>query len=175
LVHAAAVGLPEGGVIVGRGGSGKCTTALLSLGSELFYAGDDYVIIGADPAPTVSLYNSAKVNSDHVRNLPHLGPAIRNETKLHLEKALVLVREHWPERIPPRVPGQGDPDAALPDPPETTFKTTTPGALLRAIAPSTIFQLPAGAQDFERLSEFIKKVPLYVLEAGTELLPGSRK
>ena len=64
LVHAGAVGLPDGGaLLLGKGGSGKSTTALACLASDLMYASDDYCAVGADPSPTVfSIYATAKKN-----------------------------------------------------------------------------------------------------------------
>src|SRR3982751_932901 len=60
LVHAAAVGNSTGGVLIGgKGGSGKSTTALACLQSDLSYVGDDYTLLGLDSGPVVhSLYNS---------------------------------------------------------------------------------------------------------------------
>ena len=172
LVHAGAVGMAQGGaLIVGKGGSGKSTTTLLSLQSDLFYAGDDYVIIGTQPVLFVySLYNSAKVNSDHVRNMPHLDHAIRNKEKLHLEKALIFVREHWPEKIIRGFPVKVILTPRITGLPGTTLTQTSPSALLKAVAPSTIFQLAAaGAGDFQRLGDFVKRAPVYILEVGTDL------
>src|ERR1700687_2215144 len=62
LVHAAAIGMDGRGVLVGgKGGSGKSTTALSCLDSQLSYGGDDYSLLGFDAERIVySLYNSAK-------------------------------------------------------------------------------------------------------------------
>jgi hypothetical protein len=55
VVHAAAVGRDDGGVLIaGRGGSGKSTTALACLDSDLRFAGDDCCLLlagTAAPAP----------------------------------------------------------------------------------------------------------------------------
>src|SRR4029077_17033287 len=49
-LHAGAVGTPEGGVLlVGKSGSGKSTSTLSTLGSELGYAGDDFVAVSLEP------------------------------------------------------------------------------------------------------------------------------
>jgi len=74
LIHAGAVGTPKGGVLLaGKGGSGKSTTALASINSELLYAGDDYVLLGREQTPFVySLYNSAKLDAYHIKRLSHL-------------------------------------------------------------------------------------------------------
>ena len=52
LVHAGAVGTETGGaLLVGKGGSGKSTTAAACLGSALRYAGDDYCAVRVSPSP----------------------------------------------------------------------------------------------------------------------------
>ncbi len=91
LVHAAAVGRSDGGLlIVGRGGSGKSTTALSCLGHDLGGAGtrlsylsDDYGIVEPSPGPgqparAHSLYSSAKLHHDQVTRLPHLSTWVTN-------------------------------------------------------------------------------------------------
>ena len=46
LVHASAVGTPDGGVLmVGAGGAGKSTSALACLESDLKYLGDDHCLL----------------------------------------------------------------------------------------------------------------------------------
>jgi hypothetical protein len=62
LIHAAAVGFPDGGVLmVGRTGTGKSNTALSTLSSSLRFIADDFCIVSADGAPTAwSLYSTAK-------------------------------------------------------------------------------------------------------------------
>ena len=71
-VHAAAVGDARGAaLLVGRGGSGKSSTAVACLAAGLGFLGDDYCILRFEPEPVVhSLYCSAKVTNEE---LPHLG------------------------------------------------------------------------------------------------------
>ena len=71
-VHAGAVGTPEAAVlIVGRSGSGKSTTALSCLNSGLLYLADDHCLLDHGARPFVySLYNSGRVEADHLRKLP---------------------------------------------------------------------------------------------------------
>jgi len=50
LVHAAVIGTDDGAVVIpGRGGSGKSTTALLSVRHGLRYLSDDYAAVRLDP------------------------------------------------------------------------------------------------------------------------------
>jgi len=172
FVHAAAVGTPRGCVLLaGKGGSGKSTTTLACLPSELLYVGDDYVLLSRQPTPFVySLYNSAKLDADYIQRLPHLLPAVSNSERLDMEKALIFLHDHYPHKV-----AKGFPVRAILLPRftgllGTTLKKASPAASLTALAPSTIFQLPgAGQEAFQSLASFVRQVPSYVLELGTDL------
>jgi hypothetical protein len=170
LVHGGAIGTPEGGVLlVGRGGSGKSSTALASLNSELLYASDDYCLLSTDPVPYVhSIYCTGKVNAEDRALFPFLAPALSNNGRLDTEKALFFLHGTFPEKIAlgfplraillPRVTGLS----------ETTVSRITPSASLMALAPSTIFQLPgAGRETFSTLGTLVRQLPSYVLNVGT--------
>lgn len=172
VVHAGAVGTPEGGVLlVGKGGSGKSTTTIACLNSELFYTGDDYCILATLPAPYVfSLYSSGKLHSDHIKKFPHLLPIISNADSLDTEKPLLFLNQYYPFKMIkgfpiraiflPRVTGQ----------PDTTLVSTSTVEGLKALAPSTLFQLSfATKAAFFQIANFIKQVPCYNLNLGTEI------
>jgi hypothetical protein len=177
IVHGASVGTPEGGVlIVGKGGSGKSTLALSCLPSTLLYLGDDNVLLSEDPDPFVnSVYNSAKLARDHLHRLPQLRLAVRDSGRFYAEKALLFVHEHYPGKT-----GSGFPVRAILVPRitglvSTTFSPVSAATALKAIAPSTIFQLSgAGASEFQALVRIVRRVPCYVAALGTDLwqVPG---
>ena len=172
LVHAAAVGNSSGGVLIGgRGGSGKSTTALACLESNLSYIGDDYTLLGLDSAPVVhSLYNSAKLNSDQVQRLPALVPKIANPDRLAEEKALLFVNEHYPSKVATRLPVRAILLPRVTGLPETRLKRVSVALALAALAPSTIFQLPrAGNEALKFLATFARQLPCFSLEVGTDL------
>ena len=172
FVHAAAVGTSKGGVLLaGKGGSGKSTTALACLSSDLMYAGDDYVLLGGKPAPYVySLYNSAKLDADFIQKLPHLVPKVSNFDRLNTEKALIFLRDHYPDKVTTGFPIRAILVPRITGLPETRLTKSSPAAGLRALAPSTIFQLPgARNDDFQNLIGIVKQVPSYDLELGTDL------
>lgn len=172
LVHAAAVGIPNAGAMLGGpSGRGKSTTALACIGSSLTYVGDDYVLLSPDPNPTVhSLYRSAKLHGAHAQRFPHLLRFIRNHQRQDNEKALMFLdREHSQESA------SGIPLHAVLVPHVTGLRHTSvcpldPAAALRAMAPSTLFQLPGvGPATFQCIADLTRRVPCFQLELGTEL------
>jgi hypothetical protein len=172
LAHAAAIGNSRGGVLIGgKGGSGKSTTALACLESELLYVGDDYTLLSLEPAPVVySLYSSAKLNSDHIQRFPQLLPKISNPKRLGEEKALLFVNQHYPSKIATQLPVRGILLPRVTGLPETRLRKVSTAMALAALAPSTIFQLPrAGGEAFKFLAAFVREVPCFELELGTDL------
>jgi hypothetical protein len=172
LVHAAAVGNSNGGVLIGgKGGSGKSTTALACLQSNLSYVGDDYTLLGFDSGPVVhSLYNSAKLNSDHVQRFPALLSKVANPERLADEKALLFVNENYPSKVATRLPVRAILLPRVTGLAGTRFKRVSVAMTLAALAPSTIFQLPrAGNEALKFLATFARHLPCFSLEVGTDL------
>ena len=172
LVHAAAVGNSNGAVLIGgKGGTGKSTTALACLESNLSYVGDDYTLLALDPGPVVhSLYNSAKLNNDHVQRFPALLPKIVNSDRLAEEKALLFVNEHYASKVAARLPVRAILLPRVTGLAETQLKRVSVAMALAALAPSTIFQLPrAGNEAFKFLATFARQLPCFSLELGTDL------
>jgi len=172
LVHAGAVGTHRGGVLlVGRSGAGKSTTALACLAAGLGYAGDDYVLAAASPAPEVQgLYASAKLREDRLDAFPELARRVVNPRRGADEKPVLFLddglRAHLVRRMPlravvvPRVTGTAEP----------ALRPISAAAALAAAAPSTLFQIPldrSGA--LRRLRRLVEACPCWELEAGPDL------
>ncbi len=172
LVHGGAVGIPSGGVLlVGKGGSGKSTTALSCLNSELFYASDDYCLLTSEPTPTVfSIYSTGKKNADDVQRLPFLKSLISNPERLDSEKALYFINEHFPEKILSSCPLRAILIPRITGEAKTTLKAASPAMGLAALAPSTIFQLPgADKEAFQSMGKVVRQVQCYSLNLGTDI------
>jgi hypothetical protein len=172
LTHAAAVGTARGGVLlVGRGGSGKSTAAMASIHSNLFYLSDDYCAITTRPTPTAySLYNTCKLDAGSLERFPELEPAIEHEARISPPKSLIFVHELYPDKILTSFPVRAILVLRLTGLTETELIPSTPSTALKALAPSTIFQLSgAGQPSFHLIGEFVRRVPCYILDLGTDL------
>lgn len=172
-VHAAAVGKSDGGVLLtAKGGSGKSTSALACLNSDLTYASDDYCLIATDPVPYLySLYNTAKLKgAKDLERFPHLAPLVSNGDRLEEEKALIFLKEHFPEKIVTGFPLKAILVPKITGEPHTRLKKSTPIHALRSLAPSTLFQLSGTGQSaLEMMSGLVKRIPCYTLELGTDI------
>jgi hypothetical protein len=171
FTHGGAVGADGSGVlVVGASGSGKSSTTLACVEAGMQYVGDDYCALATTTTPTVhSLYSSAKIFDTDAAYYPTLTPG---RSALHHrldDKSLYLVDRARPDCVvrdlalaavvvPTRTP-----DVA------TTFRPTSAGDALQALAPSTIGQLPgSAARTLAALAAAARAVPAYRLELGTD-------
>jgi hypothetical protein len=168
LVHGAAVGDPEGGLLlVGRGGSGKSTCALATLTSPLSYAGDDYVAVDPGPEPRIfSLFCSGKLEPSHSTLLPHLPPAAFAGDGTPEHKSVFYVADAFPERV-----CAGFPLAAVVAPrirgAEPVHAPLGVAEALAALAPSTLLQLvPGDPAALSAMAGLLQRVPTYRLDVG---------
>lgn len=171
MVHGAALGFEDGGVLLAaRGGSGKSTTALTCLRSPLRYAADDYCVAESGVEPRIhSMYCTAKVLPDNLQRLPHMAAAVE-PSSVGTEKLIFNVQAHWPKKIITGFPLRAVVVPRVSGLPETRFERIAPSAALRALAPSTLFQLNgAGAEEFRRMGDLVRRVPSYMLHLGTNL------
>lgn len=161
LAHGAAVGGPDGAVVlVGPGGSGKSTTALTALLGGMGYLGDDYCAVSSRPDPRVhSLYSSAKLvlDSDLVdrfadRLLHRPGPGAKAVVGLHGDLSSQLV-EQAPVRavLATRVAGS----------PTSTFEPVPRARVLASLAPSSMLQLKGiPANVLTGMASLVRRAPV---------------
>jgi len=172
LVHAGAVGRPEGGVLLaGRGGSGKSNTALAMLGSSLQYASDDYCLLTTTTTPPTafSLYSTGKTHAADLDRLPFLRPAVSNAGRLDTEKALYFLYPHFPDKLIGQFPVRALLLPRVGAEARTQLRRITAAQGLAALTPSTVSQLPGiQASDFRTLVALARQVPSYVLEVGQD-------
>ena len=172
LIHAAAVGTEDGAVLItGRSGVGKSTTSLAALRAGLYYLGDDYVVVGLEPEPTVySLYSTAKLNADQVGNLPEYAAHVSNEHALDEEKAVMFLQDVAAQQIRAEMPLRAILVPRIQDQIVTGFSTAAPHVAQRAAAFTTLSQLPyAGRQTYEFLHRMSRSLPGFYIELGRDL------
>lgn len=181
LLHAGAVGRSDGCVLmVGRGGSGKSTSTLACLESDLLFLAEDYCLLGEGlrrersaerPGHVIySLYCSAKVDANSLELLPQLRHLATGAPVDDAGKALFFLDGSYANSLGralplvavllPKVSGRRD----------TTLRPASAIDALRALAPSTVFQLPGGGQQaFESMAALVRQAPCFFLETGTDI------
>jgi hypothetical protein len=179
FVHGAAIGNEAGNgiLVVGKSGSGKSTTALTSMLWGVKYAGDDYCLLEPGPVPVVhSLYASAKLHGDHLERFPDLKAKLANPHRIEMEKGVLLLREHYPDRIVTRLRPLAVVVPRITHEPDTAFVPTGRPRALAALAPSSLLQLAATREGSMRLmAELVRQLPAFELQLGTDLrqIPGA--
>ena len=160
LVHGAVVGIGgRGGLLAGRGGSGKSTTTLACLRAGMQVVGDDYAAVEliAGQARAWNLYGSMKIGErddgpggrDDRRTLI-FGDDLPGAPTEMLELAALLL---------PRVAGG----------PRSTLSAASPAAALRALAPSTLLQAPyEDRPSLGILADLARTLPAYHLDLGDD-------
>jgi hypothetical protein len=170
LTHVAAVAGSRGAVLlVGGAGAGKSTTSLTCVAGGLQFLGDDYCLLAPGPDPTVHrVYSTAKLRPDAFDRLPQLLPLARNAARLDREKAVLdLLPTHADALV------ESAPITAIVVPRVTgrfRRRRASPGAVLRAMAPSTVFGLfGATPNTLSTLARLSREVPGYELELGDDV------
>lgn len=170
LVHAGAVGSPEGGVLLaGKGGAGKSTTAIAALLGGLSYTGDDYCVIAAEPQPVAySLYNSGKLSWSGLHRFPQLSGAEAHGSDA--EKALFFLGASHRERLALRLPIRAVLLPTIHGGPDCTIEPLSRAVALRAVVSSTIAQIPgANGAVLSATAAFMRQLPCYRLRIGADM------
>ena len=171
LVHAAAVGTNDGGVlIVGKGGVGKSTTSLSALAAGLKFVGDDYVIVGFDPEPTAwSLYCTAKVSPDQLRAFPQL-EALADPLQPNDEKAVIRLHPEQADRFARALPLRWILTPRFGVEAATQVEAISPVALHHAAAFTTLSQLPhAGPRTHDFIGRMVSALSRARLVLGRDV------
>lgn len=172
LTHAAAVGYPEGGVILaGRGGSGKSTTALACLTAGMYYVSEDYCFISKSEKPYVySVYNSAKLEDKSLAFFPELKPQVANRQRQIGDKALIFHHQFQPEKMLVGMPLKAIVVLKVQSLSKSRIQKISADVAFPALALSTLWQLThTGIKSFEHLKKLTMSLPCYYLELGEDI------
>jgi hypothetical protein len=171
LVHAAAVGTRDGGVLLtGPPGAGKSSTALACLDGALGHVADDWCGVHAGPQPRIfSVYASAKLRMDALERFPEIRDRIDNFDRLDAEKATAFLAEHWRSRLVVECPVKAIfiPEVAGR---ATTVVVPTSGInAWRAMTSWTLKQLTGcGRDSIALLTRFAASLPAFRLLLGRD-------
>jgi hypothetical protein len=173
LVHAAAIGTKDGGVlIVGPGGAGKSSTALSCIKPGFSYVSDDYCLIDSNETQpyAASLYSCAKVDilATDAR-FDDIKPHFIARDELHEKKEVLFVHKHFPDLVVDRLPLRAVLVAKVTGEPNTRIVSAPADEAATALIPSTMNQLPGSEIDsFFAMMRVIRSLPVYRIELGTD-------
>ena len=170
MCHAAGIGFNGTGVLLtGKGGSGKSTSTLSCLQTQLKYAGDDFVLVDSEKNIVYSLYNIAKFNTEQLERFEHLKQYVSNVKHIPHEKGQIYINQDFSNEIInsfivksillPTITGKKD----------THIGTCSKIDAVKALIPSSVWILRADNNSIEKMKKFINSIPTYRLYAGTAL------
>ena len=171
IVHSAAVGYPDGGVLItGKAGSGKSSTALACLFSDLLYAADDFCLVKVGvPSTVFSLYSIAKKYKSKLDLKSQLAQSALSEFSNN-EKEIFQIDNEFPGKIAKSFPLKAVLIPEITRQLETTYVEVSPIKALSALAPTTILQQPgSGKSILKNLSTITQSVPNYSLKIGADI------
>ena len=167
LIHGAVIALNEQSVLLtAKGGSGKSTTALSCILSGMNYLADDYVGIElGDEINCHCLYNSGKLVWEYLNTFPSLKEKVWNKNNLYNEKAIIFLDKLFPEQVIRKAKLKAIMIPVIKNLEKTRIVPASKMEAMRAIAPTTLFQLPLKELNkIKALKKLITRVPCYFLE-----------
>jgi hypothetical protein len=174
LAHAAVVGGPDGGVLLGaKGGSGKTTVALGCLEAGMEFLGDNYVLVSLDPVPVAhGIYRNAKVRPESLDRVPAIASRVQTLEVADGEKLIVDVGAAYPGQLAHSLPLRAIVVPYVTGERDTRVVPASPVDALVALAPTTIAQLPGNGRVLAQMAELTRALPSYRLELGADPADG---
>jgi hypothetical protein len=171
FLHGASVARDGQSVLLaGKGGSGKSTTALLCASQGWQYLGDDYCLASTNESPhTYSLYNSAKISPDQLNRFAHWTDSPHTIEDPQSGKAIVFLAYDSSVSVIQKGALRAIVLPVITGGERSTLKANSPVAAWKAMAPSTVLQLPGAAQqDLTSISSLARSVRCFRLSLGND-------
>lgn len=169
-VHAAAAAWNNKGLLfTGPSGIGKSSTVLACVDAGWKYIGDDFLILRGKPVQAKNIFASARIREDMFSRLSRTVSFAdylstdSGETKAEVNMSKLPDIDIGDARlhailIPRRSQSK-----------ETTIVSTKRSTALRALAATTLVNLPgAPAETHKKIENFVEDLPCYSLSLGTE-------
>ncbi len=170
LLHGAVVGDARGALLVaGAGGAGKSSTTLAALRhAGLNTVGDDFVALAGDGFAE-ALFDTVKLDAAALRRLAVPAGWVANPARPAGEKARLHLLRDMPGALVPRLAVRALVVPAIVARADSAVVPASPGTLLRALAPSSLFLVPgAERQRFAALAALTQRLPCLTLELGSD-------
>ena len=173
-LHAGLVARDGKGVLfIGQSGSGKSTCTLACALDGFDYLGDDHNGLQMTRDGRCighSFYNAARIGPGHLKHFPELRPHEVPPHNQYDHKSLVFMTQVRPGQSPRRAKSsRWSCRGSCPAGP-TRFRRASKVQTLIALAPSTLkMPMGAGLGGFMNLTEFIPKMPCFLLECGPDV------
>ncbi len=177
LMHAAAVGTDEGGVLItGKGGAGKSTTAVSCLLDGMNYLSDDYLIVKKDPVPKVySLYSTAKIGVEDREKFSELQSLAADHIEKNQEKDVLFLYPAFKDQIKKELPVKTILKPRIRKQKKTTFSPISFWRTHRAMSFTTMSQLPGvGTHTHQYFKDLCNTVPCLAINLGNDLKEGPK-
>lgn len=178
LVHAAGIAYQNTGVlIVGRGGSGKSTTALLSFLNGFDLVGDDYVALSKEQGRWIAhqVYCGSKLMPASLKKLPELLSHIANTTNQTQEKRIIMLNA-FKRGLVRSFPIDLILHPKLAFASDSFFETLSMITLMTAFAGSTMLQIPGNdAALLQELGKLCRELPAYFMHLSEDFSEISEK
>ncbi len=174
VLHAGCVANEKNAVLfVGKGGKGKSTTSLQCLLDGMYYLGDDYVLLDTSHSTPViyTIYCSGKLHLNHITNFPLFNQhSIYRPNTEEYDKPLLYLNTLFKEKTAYKRSLKAIVATQLTVNETTYYKPLSAFEALKALAPSTLFQLNLGDHgDFAKMGNLTRTTPCFTLELGTNL------
>ena len=173
LTHAAAVGYPNGGVLLtGKSGSGKSTTALACMKAGMKYVSEDYCFLSDLPEIwAYSIYNSSKIGEKTLQWFPELSQFVTNSNRAKEDKAFLFHHQFQPENILAGCPIKALVTLKIGEGQRGWIEPIDATEALAALSMTTLWQLThTGPVVFHHLRKITEALPCYRLHLGEDLM-----
>jgi hypothetical protein len=168
LAHAAAIGRNGAGVLMGGpGGSGKSTTALSWMLAGGDFAGDNFVLVDLDApgGPSAApIYATAKADPLAISMLPALAEVTHGGDETLHGKRVLDVRELRPDQPAGPIPITAIVIPRVAEETQPALRPVSRASALRALAPSSLLQLPGESDGFAVLASLLRELPCFELD-----------